>query len=361
MSVPLNDLSRRVSVLRPELDQAITRVLDSGWYVMGKEHDALEKELAEFLGTSDAVLVANGTDALQLALTALGVNPGDLVLTAANAGGYTSVAAAAIGAEPVYADIDPTTMLLTVESLEAARKRLSRQPKVVVLTHLFGAAADAKAIVAWAHSHGMRVVEDCAQSIGALRDGKHAGSFADVATLSFYPTKNLGAIGDAGAVVTSDASIAEALRMLRQYGWETKYRIGRSRGRNSRCDEMQAALLRVMLPHVDEWNDRRRQIHAAYEEAIRGARLVNSSSPAFVGHLAVIQSEDRDEDRAIMSRLGIGTDIHYPVPDHMQPVATDTPSLPHTERAASTIFTIPLFPELRDEEVAEVCRALEQL
>ncbi|CAM5423026.1 DegT/DnrJ/EryC1/StrS family aminotransferase [Leifsonia shinshuensis] len=361
MGVPLNDVGRRIEALRPQLDQALSSVLDSGWYVMGRNHDALENELAAYLETQHVLLVANGTDALQLALTALEVGPGDLVLTAANAGGYTSIAAAAIGATPVYADIDPATMLVTVETLEAARLRFPRNPSVVVVTHLFGASADIAAIVAWAHAHGIRVVEDCAQSIGAIREGRRVGSFADAATLSFYPTKNLGAIGDAGAVATNDPAVAEAVRQLRQYGWTSKYRTDRPRGRNSRCDELQAAVLRVMLPHVDEWNDRRRSIHARYEQAIQGARLVNASSPAFVGHLAVVESEDRDAARETMAGLGIGTDIHYPVPDHLQPIAQDRPSLVHTERAASTIFTIPLFPELRDDEVDEVCRALERL
>jgi aminotransferase EvaB len=359
--VPFNALGRSTAAMRDELDVAIGRVLTSGWFVLGPEHDAFESELASYLGTAHAVAVANGTDALQLALQAAGVGEGDLVLTAANAGGYTSTATLAIGAVPVYADVDASSLLLTVATIEAAVLRLGRPPRALVVTHLFGAAADILAIVAWARPLGIVVVEDCAQSLGARAGDAMAGSVADVATTSFYPTKNLGALGDGGAVLTSDDGIALAVRELRQYGWRSKYRATRPGGRNSRLDELQAAVLRAKLPHLDVWNDRRRQIHRRYEEAgSPRARLVNTSGPHFAAHLAVLEVADRDSARAVFDRHGIRTDVHYPIPDHRQEVSVDDVALPVTEAAAGRILSIPLFPELTDDEVERVCRAVEE-
>ncbi|MBN9629083.1 MAG: DegT/DnrJ/EryC1/StrS family aminotransferase [Actinobacteria bacterium] len=361
--VPFNDLGRGTALLRAEIDDAIGRVLESGWYVMGPEHNALESELSEYLGVSNTVLVGNGTDALQLALLALGVEADDQVLTAANAGGYTSVAARTVGAVPVYTDVDPATLLVGVEQLDAALAT-GIDPKVVVVTHLFGSAADIAPIVEWAHARGIAVVEDCAQSLGAVRDGKRAGSFGDIATTSFYPTKNLGALGDGGAVFTSDDELAARVRQLRQYGWESKYRSTLPGGRNSRMDELQAAVVRVKLSHLDEWNERRRSIHARYEAAIGSgrARLVNRSGSDYVGHLAVVEVEDVEAARAVLDDLGIRTDVHYPIPDHLQPIASaDRPSLPVTEASANRIFSIPLFPELRDDEIERVAASLERI
>jgi aminotransferase EvaB len=361
--VPFNDLGRGTAQLRPQLDVAITRVLSSGWYVLGPEHNAFEAELAEYMGVTHAVGVGNGTDALQLALAAVGVKAGDTVLTAANAGGYTSTAVRALGGVPIYADVDPGSLLLTVDTIEAAFEAV-QPPRAIVVTHLFGAAAGIHSIVDWAHARGIAVIEDCAQSLGAYAGDVRAGSVADLATTSFYPTKNLGALGDGGAVLTSDDTLATALRELRQYGWSSKYRTTRLGGMNSRLDELQAGVLRVKLPYLDGWNERRRQIHSQYEQAIGpGARLVNSSSPAFVGHLAVIETADRERAQAILAARGVRTDVHYPIADHKQAIVADevAPSLPVTETAAGRILSIPLFPELRDDEVATVCAALTEL
>ncbi len=363
-TVPFNDLGRGTASIRPELDEAIGRVVSSGWYVMGPEHSALEKELAAYLGITDAVLVANGTDALQLALVALGVTAGDRVLTAANAGGYTSTAARAIGAVPVYADVDPTTLLLTVESIEAAVGAGGPLPEVIVVTHLFGATADARGITEWAHARGVRVVEDCAQSLGAGIGGVKTGTWGDLATTSFYPTKNLGALGDAGAVFAGSDELATTLRRLRQYGWESKYRTTLVGGRNSRCDELQAAILRVKLPKLDQGNEARRAIHRRYEAALgTGARLVTRAGEGYVGHLAVLYVDDRDRAVATMTAHAVATDVHYPVPDHFQAIVAeeDRPSLPVTEAAARSILSVPLFPELTDAEVDRVCAALSEL
>lgn len=359
--VPLNDLARGTAALREELDVAIGRVVSSGWYVLGPEHDAFEKEIAMYLGVKHAIGVGNGTDALQLALIALGVLPGDAVLTAANAGGYTSAAARTLGAVPIYADVDPHSLLLTVDTVQLAVESSGIQPRVIVVTHLFGAAADIHEIVHWAHSKNIAVIEDCAQSLGAMVGVARAGSVGDISTTSFYPTKNLGALGDGGAVFTSDDRLASVLRQLRQYGWESKYRTTLPGGRNSRLDELQAAVLRTKLPYLDSWNDRRREIHAVYEGSIgSGARLVNHANPAFVGHLAVVETDDRDRAKAILAEYGVRTDVHYPIADHHQPIAVEsaTAPLPVTEAAVHRILSVPLFPELTDEEVARVASAL---
>jgi len=359
-AVPFNDLSRTPTELAEAIADAVARVVARGWYVLGPEHDAFEQELGAYIGTEHAVALGNGTDALELSLSALGVSAGDTVMTVANAGGYTSVATRLLGAEPVYADVSPETLLLSVDTATAALDVLPKAPKVLVVTHLYGAMAPVADLVDLAHSRGIAVIEDVAQAIGARADGKAAGTFGDIGTTSFYPTKNLGALGDGGAVVTSNAELAETVRSLRQYGWTSKYRIGRARGRNSRLDELQAAILRVKLPHLDAMNERRRAIHSRYEKASSGAlRIVNRSSESFIGHLAVGVAADRDAARAALDVAGIRTDVHYPIPDHRQdwpgPAAVE---LPATDVASASVLSLPMFPELTDAEVDRVVAAL---
>ncbi len=344
---------------------AIAEVVASGWFVLGPQHNAFEIELAGYLGVSEAVAVGNGTDALELALAAVGVGPGDFVLTAANAGGYATIAARLLGAVPVYADVSADTLLITPETLEDALATLDRAPKALVVTHLYGALAEIDRLVEIAHRHGIAVVEDCAQSLGSRRDGRAGGTTGDIATTSFYPTKNLGALGDGGAVFTDRVDLADAVRRMRQYGWDSKYHIAYAHGRNSRMDELQAAVLRVKLAHLDEWNDRRREIHALYETATNGsARLVNTAGESFNAHLAVLVSDDRDAHRAALGALGIGTDVHYPIPDHQQTIPGAVPSsaqLAVTEWSAGAVFSVPMFPELTDDEAARVRDALDIL
>jgi len=352
--VPFNDLARSTAAARGELDLAIGRVLDRGWYALGPENAALEEELAAEVGTTDAVLVASGSDALQLAMQALGVGPGSLVLTAANAGGYATIAARQLRAVPVYADVDPGSLLLTPETLAAACARIGAMPEVAVITHLYGAAADMTGIMEWAGHAGVRIIEDCAQALGARHADARVGSFGHAATLSFYPTKNLGALGDGGAVLSSDGDVAHTVRALRQYGWSPKYRVTVDGGRNSRMDEVQAAVVRTRLSYLDTVNDRRRDIHRRYEAALLGhrTRLVNAAGPGFTAHLAVLEADDRDGAIGRLSAAGIATDIHYPVPDHRQPVAQpENAALPVTERASERVLSIPLFPELTDAEI----------
>lgn len=366
--VPFNDLGRLDEELSAEILDATARVLKSGWFVMGPEHDALEAELANFVGVEHAALVGNGTDALVLALSALGIDRDDLVLTCANAGGYTSTAARLLGATPLYCDVDPDSLLVTVQTIEAAVaqgvERYGRKPACIMVTHLFGASVDIGAIVDWAHGQGIPVAEDCAQALGGFSDAARVGSFGDIATTSFYPTKNLGALGDAGAVLTSRSELHERVVALRQYGWGSKYRTVLAGGMNSRCDELQAAILRTKLPRLDRWNERRREIHASYEQALdsSSARLLNRTAADYVGHLAVLVVEDREAAARVFAEHCVKTDVHYPICDHLQPIAyDDTTVLPVSEWAADRILSIPLFPELTNEEVDRVCAALRAL
>jgi aminotransferase EvaB len=361
--VALNDLLRQTTALRPELDAAVKRVLDSGWYILGRECAAFEAEFAAYCGAAHCVSLANGTDALELALRAHDIGPGDLVATVANAGGYSSTAIRAAGAEPLYIDIDAATMNMSAADLAA---RLTGKVRAVIATHLYGRMADLPALLAVAGRAAVPLVEDCAQAHGAAIDGRKAGSWGALACFSFYPTKNLGALGDGGAITSNDPQLAQRVKSLRQYGWTSKYRCAEY-GRNSRMDEMQAAILRAKLPHLDGWNARRREIADLYSAALAGQAVEcpRDFDARYVAHLYVIRSQVRDQLRAALAARGIATDIHYPVPDHLQDAARGTPSaaahLPVTTTAASEILTLPCYAELTDSEISAVVEALQAL
>jgi aminotransferase EvaB len=360
--VPFNDLSRSVRKDRELIDVAVQRVIDSGWFVLGPENEALERELGDFVGTRHVVNVGNGTDALELGLAALGVGLGDEVLTVANAGAYASTATLLLGAEPVYVDVDPETLLMSGATLQSAISQLDKTPKAIVVTHLYGALAPMGEILELAKKYEIPVLEDCAQSLGAKRDGKLAGSFGDIATTSFYPTKNLGALGDGGAVFTNNENLAASVRQMRQYGWKSKYSIEGRHGKNSRLDEIQAAILRAKLPHLNEQNNRRKAVHSVYEiEQHEGIRVLNRSNDSFVAHLAVVVSENRHHARSRIESAGVKTDIHYPIPDHKQQFPDFNPRampLDVTDWASRSVFSIPMFPELTNEEVLIIAEAI---
>jgi len=363
--IPFNDLSRGLVGIRGDIDAAIDRVISSGWFVLGPEHDALEYEIAHYVGTKYAVNVGNGTDALELALSALGVTVGSLVFTVANAGAYATTAALLLGAEPVFVDVDASTHLMSGASLEAAFAACEQLPAAIVVTHLYGALAPMPELMQVARKHGVAVLEDCAQSLGARSGDAMGGSFGDIATTSFYPTKNLGALGDGGAVFTDSSELAARVRHMRQYGWESKYSIEHAHGRNSRLDEIQAAVLRAKLPFLEQKTSRRRQIHQLYEDAApAGFRMVNTANSAFTAHLAVVECSEPESARRALKAKGISTEIHYPIPDHKQKFPDFNPRqmpLEVTESLAQRIFTVPLFPELTDEEVLHVSEALRTL
>lgn len=363
--VPTNDLGRAFQEQRAELEDAALRVLRSGWYVHGPEHRAFEDELAEAVGVRHAIGVASGTDALALALIALTRGLGGEVVTAANAGGYATAAIQRAGATPRYVDVDADTLCLDTDlTLEAIGERT----RAVVVTHLYGRLADVERLAAVCQERGVPLVEDVAQSIGAERGGRRAGAFGTVATFSFYPTKNLGAFGDGGAVVTDDGELAGSLRRLRQYGWQDKYVVVQPHGCNSRLDELQAALLRVRLPRVPAWNERRRAIISRYVEAAPAQLLhvLPAHEADHAGHLAVAVAADgqRDRVRDALARAGVATEVHYPVPDHLQPIAhasAGAPALPVTEHAAAHVLSLPCFAQLTDPEIEVVCGALSRL
>jgi dTDP-4-amino-4,6-dideoxygalactose transaminase len=358
----MNDLSRGFNSHREELLAVVARVAQSGRYVHGPEHEAFQKEFAGFVDVAYCVGVASGTDALELAIRAVGEGRDGTVLTAANAGGYTTTAARRAGRGLSYADIDPTHLCLNARSVQPLLEGVA----ICVVTHLYGCLAPVEQIVELCHDRGVAVIEDCAQSVGAERGGRKAGSFGDAATFSFYPTKNLGALGDAGAIVTADAELAASLLRLRQYGWTSKYSIGLDGGRNSRLDEIQAAVLRTRLPYVASGNERRREIIKRYTAAAEGTSLtmLPVTGEDHVGHLAVGLTPSRDEVIVELAAAGIRTDVHYPIPDHKQPAFAHEfthVSLPVTEEMAQQVITLPCFPELSRAEIEQVCDALRTL
>lgn len=361
-TVPVSDPGRAALAQRAELSAVFERFLASRRYILGPEHAAFEAEFAAFLGVRHCVAVACGTDALELALTAVGCEPGEEILTAANAGGYASAAARKVGLRPRFADVDPGTLSLSRATMEPA---LTPDVGAVVVTHLYGTVGGIDDIAALCRQRGIALIEDCAQAAGARCQGQRAGSFGDAAAFSFYPTKNLGALGDGGALATNSAEIAERARRLRQYGWERKYRVSTLGGRNSRLDELQAAVVRSRLPHLDGWNRRRSEIVQRYEDALSpAAGRVLTGGDESVAQMAVVLAGDRERLRAALETGGIGTDVHFPTADHRQPAwAGDYAglSLPVTEHAVDHVLTLPCFPELTEEEVERVCGVLRGL
>lgn len=359
--IPLNDLSRGIARDRESLDAAVRSVLDSGYVVMGPHHSSFESALANYLGAAFVVGVASGTDALELAIKAVMPIGRNMVLTAANAGGYTTTAARRAGFRVRYADIDPETLCLSEATVFDA---LSDEIGVVVVTHLYGNLTDISRLVEECHHRGIRVVEDCAQAIGARRAEGAAGTFGDIAATSFYPTKNLGAIGDGGAVIANDPDIAQRVTRLRQYGWESKYRVSLAGGVNSRLDEVQAAFLMVRLPLLDSLNQRRREIVQRYVTAAASGplRVLPADGLHHVAHLAVAVTTRREELREQLASNGVLTDVHFPIPDHHQVGFQAEPqSLPVTEKMAANVLSLPCFPELTDDEVDHVCSSIRAL
>ena len=336
-----------------ELRAAAERVVASGRYLAGPEVAAFEAEFAAYCGVRECVAVANGTDALELALRAAGVTAGDRVATVANAGCYASSAIRSIGATSQYVDVDDRSLTMSSLLLE----RQISEVRAVIVTHLYGRLAAVEDIVRLAARKEVPVIEDCAQAHGARRAGRFAGTFGRAGCFSFYPTKNLGALGDGGAVVTSDAEWAERLRALRQYGWRVKYRVDVGGGRNSRMDEIQAAFLRSKLPRLDAWNAQRAAIAARYTRAFISLPLrLSDEAGEGVTHVFVVRSPERESLRAHLASRGITTEVHYPIPDHRQPVcdATSIETLAVTEAACREVLSLPCHPGLSDRDVARV-------
>lgn len=355
---------------KQEIDRAVLRVLSQGRYVLGPEVQAFEAEFAAFCGAAHCVGASSGTDAVALALRALGVGPGHVVFAPSHTATATVAAIEMAGAAPVLLDVEPDTYCLDPAHLKAALEAWAGpgQPKAVVAVHLYGHPADLDAIGDIAREHGLLLVEDCAQAHGAMIGGRTVGSMGDAAAFSFYPTKNLGALGDGGAVTTSDAAVAERLRGLRQYGWDDR-RTSREPGVNSRLDEVQAAVLRVKLGYLAADNARRRELAAIYDAALAGGAVRPPAVRPGVSHVYhqyVIQHPDRDVLAARLADAGVGTAVHYPQAAHQMPgyagrVALGPGGLPVTEALLPRILSLPVHPELTREQVERVAREVARL
>jgi dTDP-4-amino-4,6-dideoxygalactose transaminase len=343
------------------IDAAIARVLASGRYVLGPEVRAFEDEFSAYVGVSCGVGVGSGTEAIHLALAACGLRKGDEVITVAHTAVATVAAIELAGGVPVFVDIDPITYTLDAARLEQA---VTDRTRAVIPVHLYGQPADLENIIAIAKRHRLRVIEDCAQAHGARYRGRRIGSFGDLACFSFYPTKNLGAIGDGGLVVTNDRELAEKVRLLREYGWAQRNVSGLP-GWNSRLDELQAAILRVKLATLDNQNERRRHLSQYYGNALQKADLVlpiPAEGTDHVYHLYVVRSRKRDRLLSFLQERGVGALVHYPLPVHLQPAYRGrirvAGGLEKTERAACEVLSLPMYPELTEAEAAQVVDAV---
>lgn len=349
-----------------EIDEAMQQVLKQGRYILGPNVEAFEKEFAEFNDCRYAVATASGTDSLQLALRTLDIGPGDAVFTVSHTAVATVAAIELTGATSVLIDIDPAGYTIGPDYLKdtvAGWNNSSITPKAVVPVHLYGHPADMDSIVDIARQYGLYVIEDCAQSTGATFKNKRVGTIGDIGTFSFYPTKNLGAVGDGGAVVMNDFSLYEKARMLKEYGW--RERISYFPGMNSRLDELQAAILRVKLTYLEEENARRRQIAHIYTHELDLSDMVlpqTNKNCTHVFHQYVIQTPYRDNLKSWLQQQKIGTSIHYPVPVHLQPAYKKRIEvgghLSHTETIAQQILSLPMYPELTDDIILEVINCI---
>jgi dTDP-4-amino-4,6-dideoxygalactose transaminase len=357
--VPFLDLARAAAEEREALEPALLECVRRGRYVLGEAVEAFEQEWAAFCGVPFAVSCANGTDAITLALSALGVGSGDEVITVSMTCAPTAAGILRAGATPVFVDVDAERLTMDPACLEAV---LSPRTKAIVPVHLFGRLADVETIAAFARSNGLFLVEDCAQAHGAARAGRPAGSYGDAAAWSFYPTKNLGALGDGGAVTTARPDLYARIRRLRLYGYATRNDAVES-GFNSRLDEIQAAALRVRLPRLAGWNARRARIAARYDAEL--AACLRTPPPerageTFAHHLYVVRVSDRDAFRGRLLAAGVGSDVHYPRAVHEQAAFVRLPRgpLPRTERAAREVVSLPLYPHLTDDEAGRVIEAV---
>ena len=365
MSIPFYDMSLANEACRLDIERAVARVMDRSWYILGKELEMFEEEFAAFCGIAHCVGVNSGTDALWLALLAAGLGPGDEVLTVSHTFVATAIAVRMTGAVPIFVDVNTDTLLMDLSSAES---KITERTRAILPVHLYGRCCDFSPLREFATKHNLTLIEDASQAHGAVSEGRSAGTFLDAGCFSFYPTKNLGALGDGGAIVTDDADVANELRRLRNYGETRKY-YHVSLGYNSRLDEMQAAVLRAKLPRLTEWNAERTRLAQAYLSRLDGelgVQLPNvPNNGKHVWHLFVIRlngSFDRDLVRKQMATDGISTSCHYPIPVHMQEAFSEldfTPgSLPVTEQIASEILSLPLFPGMLLDQVDQVCEAL---
>jgi len=362
--VPFVDLKAQYAAIAGEVEAAMRGVLERADFILGEDVARFEEEFAHYTGAKYAVGVGSGLDALEMVLRAWGIGPGDEVITAANTFIATALAVAATGARPVLVDCDPVTYNISPAAIEAA---ITRRTRALIPVHLYGQPAEMEAIAAIARKHHLLLLEDAAQAHGALFAGRLAGCWCDAGAFSFYPAKNLGAYGDGGCVVTSDAALAEKIRRLRNYGQREKY-YHDTIGTNSRLDSLQAAVLRVKLRHLDAWNAARQAHAAAYRELLTGLPVVLPEThplATHVYHLYVVQVEARDAVQKRLSADGVSTGIHYPVPIHLQEACADLGyrrgQFPVTERAAARILSLPMYAELSRAQLEHTAAALRKV
>ncbi len=356
MKVPFFDAIRQYHEIEQEINSAVLKVLASGKFVLGEEGINFEKKLAQFIGVKYGVAVNSGTDALKIALRALGVGAGDEIITVSNTAVPTVSAIRELRAIPVFVDINEY-FLIDANKIE---EKITSKTKVIVAVHLYGQPADIKKIMDIAEKHKIKVVEDCAQAIGAEINGQRVGSFGDASCFSFYPTKNLGAYGDGGLILTNDENLEHQMKMLRFYGMEKTY-YAYFEGFNSRMDEVQATILSVKLKHLEKWNNRRREIADFYLKNIKNEKIILpalSENVKHVFHLFVVRTKERDTLKQHFEKNEIGVAIHYPFPIHLQKaygfLNYKAGDFPNSEKAASEILSLPMFPELTNEELNQV-------
>ncbi len=349
---------------KQEIEAAITRVLESGWYILGKEVSSFEKEFANYIGVSHAVGVANGTDAIELALRAFGIGHGDIVATVSHTAVATVSAISRTGATPVFVDIGEDYLMSPASFVEVLEIMQPRKPKAIIVVHLYGQVAAMPTILKIANQYNIKVIEDCAQAHGASLQGRKAGAWGDIGCFSFYPTKNLGALGDGGAVVTQDDELADLIRALRQYGWRRRY-ISDVEGVNSRLDELQAAILRVKLKYLDADNKKRHEIAALYRDRLQDAPLnlpIENTDVQHVYHQFVIQTSNRNLLAEALKMAGVATSVHYPAAVHQQAAYANETYRPlvlsMTEKILPGILSLPIFPEIAANDVIEATRVI---
>lgn len=359
--IPFVDLQAQYRSIKDEMDAAIMRVVGNASFVLGREVAAFEESFAAYIGARHCVGVSNGTAAIQLALTACGIGPGDEVIVPANTFFATAEAVSTAGATPVFVDADPVSYAIDASRIEAA---ITPATRAIIAVHLYGQAADLDAVTGIARRHHLLVIEDAAQAHGALYRGRPVGSFGHAATFSFYPGKNLGAYGEGGAVVTNDDEVARQVRLLRDHGSEQKYHH-EIIGYNFRLEGIQGAVLCVKLKHLERWNQLRREHASRYNALLAGTGLALPEEMSYarhVYHLYVVQAKERDRLQADLSAAGVQTGIHYPVPIHLQPayafLGHTRGSFPETERQAAQVLSLPMFPELTEEQLKTVAESI---
>ena len=358
--IPLVDLTAQYHSIKKEIDEAVLSTLESGHFILGATVTKLEESIAAYLGVNFGIGLASGTDALVIALRALNIGAGDEVIIPAYTFFATAGTVMSVGAKPVFVDIDPQSYQIDVVGIKAA---ITSRTKAIIPVHLYGHPAEMNPILEIAREHGLKVIEDNAQGFGAEYLGKKTGSFGDIGCLSFFPTKNLGAFGDAGMVVTNDPALAERMRMLRTHGWKKKY-YSEEVGYNSRLDALQAAILQAKLAHLDSWNEKRRELAHRYSEKL-GSTFVTPIEREWgkhVYHLYIVRSAKREELQAFLKQKGIASEVYYPLPPHLatpcRKFGYKEGDFPHAELASHETFALPLYPELTLAQQDEVIAAM---